>query len=107
MEQEDRMLALEETLKRVATFATVLSEDGISIRFLNYDDDKNSEFDNLTIVSDIEEKFARIQCVGDTKLGTILNAKIVEPMILSKAREKTLRKPVIVVIITDGDVRTT
>jgi hypothetical protein len=47
MEQEDRMLALEETLKRVATFATVLSEDGISIRFLNYDNDKNSEFDNL------------------------------------------------------------
>ena len=100
------MLALEETLKRVATFATVLSEDGISIRFLNYEKDKNSEFDNLTRVSDIDETFARIQCVGDTKLGTILNTKIVEPMILSKAREKTLRKPVIVVIITDGEVRT-
>jgi len=101
------MLALEETLKRVAKFATVLSEDGISIRFLNYDGDNNSEFDNLAKVKDIDKKFARIQCVGSTKLGTILNNKIVEPMILSKAREKTLRKPVIVVIITDGEVRTT
>ncbi|OCL09002.1 hypothetical protein AOQ84DRAFT_272414, partial [Glonium stellatum] len=103
MEQENRMLALGETLKRVAAFATILSDYGISVRFLNYDEDCNGEFDNLTKLRDIEKKLGRVPCGGDTRLGTVLKDKILKPMVLSKARRDMLKKPIIVVIITDGE----
>lgn len=98
------MPALKDTLERVATFATILSTDGISLRLLNYDEDEKGEFDHLTTVKSIAEKFEKIQCIGDTRLGTILEKKIINPMILDKAGKGILRKPVIVVVITDGEV---
>jgi hypothetical protein len=61
-------------------------------------------FDHLTTVKSITEKLEKIQCTGDTKLGTILGKKIITPMILEKAGTGILKKPVIVVIITDGKV---
>lgn len=98
------MPALKDTLERVATFATILSPDGISLRLLNYNEDEKGNFDHLTTVKDIAKRLEKIQCVGDTKLGTILEQKIIKPMILDKVRKGTLKKPVIVVIITDGEV---
>jgi hypothetical protein len=98
------MSALKDTLERVARFATILSPDGISLRLLNYNEGDKGNFDHLTTVKSITEKFEKIQCSGDTKLGTILEKKITKPMILDKAGKGVLKKPVIVVIITDGEV---
>ena len=98
------MPALKDTLQRVATFATILSTEGISIRFLNYNGDGNGDFDNLRTVQSIAEKIENIQCSRDTQLGTILEKKIVKPMILDKAFAGKLKKPIIVGIITDGEV---
>jgi Mg-chelatase subunit ChlD len=43
-----------------------------------------------------------LQFRGGTPIGTQLDAKILQPLVLSPARNGTLAKPVLVVIITDG-----
>jgi len=103
MKSEDRFIALEDTLRRVATFATILSPDGISVRILNYSGDEQGWWDNLKTVADVNKRMKKIDYEGRTPLGTRLSSKILEPMILSKAKYGSLRKPVIVVIITDGE----
>jgi len=102
MLDDNRMPALQDMLERVAKFATVLNPDGIFLRLLNSTADEKGQFDNLRTVEDIK-KLANVKCSGDTRLGEILNKKIVKPMILEKAIKGTLKKPVIVVIITDGE----
>jgi len=91
---------LKDTLSRVAEFATILEPGGISVRFLNYHED----FDGLVSAKEIEEKVAKVPFSGETKLGTVLNKKIVQPMIIEKVRKQKLKKPVFVVLITDGQV---
>ena len=103
MHFEDRFVALEDTLRRVATFATILSPDGISVRMLNYSGDEQGWWDNLKTVGDVNRRMDEINYDGGTPLGTRLSSKILEPMILSKAKYGSLKKPVIIVIITDGE----
>jgi hypothetical protein len=103
MQFENRFLDLEYTLGRVATFATILSPDGISVRILNHSGDEQGWWDNLKTVEDINKRMKRIEYNGSTPLGTKLSSKVLEPMILNKAKSDSLRKPVIVVIITDGE----
>ena len=82
--------------------ATGLSKGGISLRFINYQ--KDSEFDNLSRLEDIERSLSEANPPrGLTPIGTRLLEKIIEP-ILEKAEEGILSRPVMVFIITDGEV---
>jgi hypothetical protein len=103
MESEGRFDSLKITLQRVARIATTLQPEGISIRFLNYPGD--SDFDNLTTPQEVGSIIDRVSARGPTPLGGMLNQKVVQPLIIKKAVEDRLDKPVIVVIITDGKVR--
>jgi hypothetical protein len=105
MQCEQRIPALKDTLKRVAEIATILEPSGIAVRFLNYNSDR--KFDNLVSIEDIQAKVEAVKFEGCTKLGTVLDRKIVQPMIIRKAISKSFEKPVIVVIITDGEVSIT
>jgi hypothetical protein len=91
---------LKDTLSRVAEFATILEPGGISVRFLNHDED----FDGLVNAKEIEKKVAKVPFSGKTRLGEVLDSKIVQPMIIQKVRRQKLKKPVFVVLITDGQV---
>jgi hypothetical protein len=102
MNTGNRITALQETVKRVSEFATYLEPSGMSIRFLNFEQDGN--FNNLADVNDIMQKVQMVDYDGTTKLGQWLQIKIVGPMILEKAENNTLQKPVIVAVITDGEV---
>jgi hypothetical protein len=102
MKTGNRIMALQETIKNVAEVATVLEPSGMSIRFINSRDDGN--FDHLTDVDDIMKKVQRVEYKGDTKLGTNLQLKVASPMVLEKANNKTFKKPLIVAVITDGEV---
>jgi hypothetical protein len=104
MGKEDRMPALLDTVKRVTQFATLLCPDGISVRVLNYDEDTDGRWDNLKTVGEVTRKTNTIPLRGETHLGTVVHKKILKPMILSKAKLRSLKKPVIVHIITDGEV---
>lgn len=99
-EDEQCIPTLKDTLRRVAEFATILEPGGISVRFLNYDED----FDGLTNAKEIENKVAKVPFSGNTRLGGVLDSKIVQPMIIQKVRKQEFRKPLFVVLITDGQV---
>ena len=68
-----------------------------------YSGDEQGWWDNLKIVEDVKRRMEKIDYEGGIPLGTRLSSRILEPMILSKAKYGSLRKPVIVVIITDGE----
>jgi hypothetical protein len=101
MNTGNRITALQETIKCVSQFATLLTS-GVSIRFLNFRQDGN--FNNLNDLNDIMQKVQMINYDGNTKLGHWLMNKIVGPMIMQKADDNVLNKPVIVAVITDGEV---
>lgn len=90
------------TLKRLATIANVFTPKGISLRFLNYDKDNGGDFDALS-AEDIEKKFNTVEYKSGSQLGTRLKEKIITP-ILKKAQRGELKKPIIVMLITDGKV---
>ena len=76
---------------------------GISIRFLNYK--KDAHMNNLTCLSDIDRAIAEVPFSGITELGHQLRQKILEPFLIDPIQRKNrrLRKPLLVTIITDGD----
>ena len=44
--------------------------------------------------------------IGLTPLGTSLDHKIIQPLLLGPARSRALQKPLLVIAITDGEVST-
>lgn len=95
---------LKDTLRRVAKFATILDPKGISLRFLNYNEGSSGTFDGLISAEEVEKKFAIVPFSGSTRLGEVLDEKILQPMILQKAAGRRLDKPLFVIVITDGMV---
>lgn len=105
MTQGKRRQALNETLWRVADIATLLSPDGISVRFLHYNELMPLDrLDNLKTSREIQDRLDKVYWNGPTPLGLKLAQTIVEPMIIDKVKRDELAKPVIVVVITDGEV---
>jgi hypothetical protein len=101
MAKDDRLGVLKDTLQRVTKFATILQPKGISLRFLNYSND--GDLNELKEEKDIMSIVNSVNVSNGTPLGEMLNTKIVQPMIIDKAVAGCLEKPVIVVIITDGE----
>lgn len=94
-------------LTRVVSVATMFDEDGISVRFMN--DQKPpkpsfgpNELDGIRTEQQVQHIFGTVSFSGLTPLGSQLNAKVLEPIVLGKTRRNALEKPVLVVIITDG-----
>jgi hypothetical protein len=44
----------------------------------------------------------QIKFTGTTPLGTSLDRKVLQPLVVGPARSQQLRKPVLVIAITDG-----
>lgn len=94
----ERIEDLKLILSRVAFACSLFDQDGINIRFLNSQYDGNnisSEAQAMQLVSSV--KFS-----GLTPLGTSLDQKVLQPMLLQPARANALRKPLLVICITDG-----
>lgn len=107
-DQGSRIDDLKLILSRVVSVATLFDDDGISVRFMN--DQKNpkppfqpGELDGIKSEQQVEQLFTKISFAGITPLGTQLNEKVLIPMVVQKARTNSLRKPVLVIIITDGE----
>lgn len=101
----ERIPTLVKTLQGVADWATRLEPKGISLRFLNYQQDGDGQFDNLSSLREIKDMCHRVKFDGGTELGGVLQQKIVGRRILESERVG-LDKPLIVAIITDGEVCT-
>lgn len=109
-EQEgERVKDLRLILTRVAYAASLFDEDGISVRFMNT---KHEAFyrgpaapaldDTITSEQGVEALMSGVTFKGLTPMGTELKNKVLDEMVLSKARNGTLTKPVLVITITDG-----
>ncbi|WVQ75490.1 hypothetical protein IAR50_005115 [Cryptococcus sp. DSM 104548] len=94
----ERIEDLKLILSRVAYAASLFDQDGIQIRMMNSHIEGNhikSEQEALRLVS-------QIQFSGLTPLGTSLWQKVLQPLVLGPAYHGRLRKPVLVLCITDG-----
>jgi hypothetical protein len=95
----DRIPALIRTLQSITAWATLLEPSGVSVRFLNYSGDMNDKFDKLSSQEKIANIVYNVKLGRYTRLGTALQEKILE-------HRAGRSKPLIAVIITDGEVRT-
>ncbi|PYI01687.1 hypothetical protein BO78DRAFT_378632 [Aspergillus sclerotiicarbonarius CBS 121057] len=95
-----RIQALEDTCQRVAEIGSSIQPQGVYLRFLNNSQDQH--YNNLSD-GEIQARMKDIKYKGSTRLGNVLETKIVKPLIIDKVESGQLEKPVITVIITDGD----
>lgn len=97
-ENGSRIDDLKLILNRVSYAASLFDDDGVQIRFLNSAEQGNGVRNERQVL----DLVARVSFSGLTKVGTELQQKILEPLILQPARAQQLKKPVLVIIVTDG-----
>ncbi|KAI9713097.1 MAG: hypothetical protein M1820_001082 [Bogoriella megaspora] len=102
-ENGERIKDLKMILQRVAYAATLFDDDGVSIRFMNNSpEERGIPCDGIRNDQQIEQLVSNIQFRGLTPMGTSLRKKVLDPLVIAKARSGQLRKPVLVLTITDG-----
>ncbi|GKZ27914.1 hypothetical protein AbraCBS73388_006660, partial [Aspergillus brasiliensis] len=94
-----RIRALEDTCQRVAEIANEVQDQDVYLRFLN-----NSEDQHLGKLSPIEiqNQLKKVKYLGVTRLGNVLQTKIVAPLIFDPLENNLPAKPLIVIVVTDG-----
>lgn len=92
---------LKALLKSAALASSLFDQDGFSVRFLN----SNVEGDNIRTEAQAEDLVNRVRFQGVTPLVTSLRDRILRKY-LGEVHEPTpnIRKPLLVIIITDGMV---
>lgn len=107
-EEGSRIKDLRLILERVSFAATLFDADGIQMRFMNTDlstmrDQQGRPVqDGVATESQIEQIMRGVQFKGLTPMGTSLRKKVIDEIVLNKAQQGQLRKPVLVIAITDG-----
>ncbi|KAJ3117789.1 hypothetical protein HDU96_005570 [Phlyctochytrium bullatum] len=86
-------------IQRIAEFACALDDDGISVRFMN----SPVQGDHLKTAQQIDTLVNSVNFHGMTPLGTQLRQRVLEPFVFQPAAQRLLRKPVLVICITDGE----
>lgn len=97
-ENGSRIDDLKLILSRVSYAASLFDDDGVQIRFLN----SQVNGDGIRNEQQVQDLVSRATFSGMTEVGTKLQQKILEPLVLGPARAGQLRKPVLVITITDG-----
>lgn len=97
-EEGERINDLGVIISRVAYIASLFDDDGIQVRFMN----SNAEWNNIRPGHPIEEDVKKMKYQGMTPLGTSLKNKVLDPLVVGPARAGRLRKPVLIITVTDG-----
>jgi hypothetical protein len=93
-----RQDTLKQVLSEVASIYSLARTNGIrSVRFLNTKQGKKD------VNSARVEEVLKVPYYGLTRIGTELKRKILNPFVLKDGL--TMEKPILAMIITDGDVR--
>ncbi|KAI8843610.1 hypothetical protein BC829DRAFT_364040, partial [Chytridium lagenaria] len=98
-ERGERIDDLKLILERIAEVALQMDDDGIAVRFMN----SPITADNVRSGAQVNSLVDSVNFNGLTPLGTQLQRKVIEPWVLEPLRRRTLTKPVLVIIITDGE----
>lgn len=97
-ENGERIDDLKLILARVAYATSLFDDDGIQVRFMNSPDQGNG----IRNEQQVNEMIGRTRFSGLTPMGRELQNKILGPLVLQNARNGNLRKPILVITITDG-----
>lgn len=100
-ENGERIDDLKLILQRVAYTSTLFDPDGISVRFMNTVLPE-SVTDNIRDERQIEDMMRSVKFSGLTPMGRELKKKVIDGIVLRDARQGRLKKPVLVIAITDG-----
>lgn len=100
-EKGERIKDLQLILERVAFAATLFDEDGIELRFMNQNPPDHL-ISNIRTEQQIQQLLSNHKFSGLTPMGTELRKKVIDGLVLNKLRSNQLRKPVLVIAITDG-----
>ena len=87
-------------LSRAVHAAMLFDEDGISVRFMHK---AYKDFDNVKSEQELNDIMSHVEFKFNTPLGGQLRAQVLEPLVLEPARRGQLRKPVMVIVVTDGE----
>ncbi|GAA5930985.1 uncharacterized protein JCM15063_002513 [Sporobolomyces koalae] len=85
-------------VSRVAFAASLFDDDGIEVRFMN----SRIEGNGLKTEAEANNLVGQVRFSGLTPLGTALQSKVLEPLVLGPARAGRLKKPVLIIAVTDG-----
>jgi Mg-chelatase subunit ChlD len=97
-ENGERIDDLKLIMSRVAHATSLFDADGIQVRFMN----SPVQGDNISTEAQAMQLIQQVRFSGLTPLGTSLNQKVLQPLVLQPAAQNRLQKPVVVVAITDG-----
>ncbi|KAL8970161.1 MAG: hypothetical protein Q9197_003953 [Variospora fuerteventurae] len=114
-EAGNRVVQLKKILSQVVAAAMLFDDDGISIRFMNWQPRRlaygeqphpgevtENMLDRIQTEQTLQYIADQIPFKGLTPLGTSLRQRIIDPLVLGPARSGALRKPVLILTITDG-----
>ncbi|KAG9839543.1 hypothetical protein KCU68_g9468, partial [Aureobasidium melanogenum] len=100
-ENGERIKDLQLILERVATAATLFDDDGISVRFMN-DNPPQHMVEHIKTEQQISQLVSGHKFSGLTPMGTELRKKVIDGIVVPAIRSRQMRKPVLVITITDG-----
>ncbi|KAL9598830.1 MAG: hypothetical protein Q9219_004249 [cf. Caloplaca sp. 3 TL-2023] len=111
----NRIVQLKKILSQVVSAAMLFDDDGISIRFMNWQprglqygeqpqggEVTQNMLDRIQSDQTLRYIADQIPFKGLTPLGTNLRQRVIDPLVLGPARSGAMRKPVLVLTITDG-----
>lgn len=98
MEGGQRVQQLHNILSQIAFCTALLDDDGIDIEFIN------APFNgkNIRNADQVHDLLFRVQYKYNTRLGTQMRAKILDPFVRDAQRGQ-LKKPLVLITITDGE----
>ncbi|KAF2083969.1 hypothetical protein K490DRAFT_50209, partial [Saccharata proteae CBS 121410] len=99
-ENGERIKDLRLILERVSYAATLFDDDGITVRFMNSTPPPQVT-EHIRTEQQIDQLMSNIQFKGLTPMGSHLKERVLDD-IIRNARSGQLRKPVLVITITDG-----
>lgn len=97
-ENGERIEDLKLIITRAAFCGGILDSDGIQVRFMN----SNIKGEGLRNEQQVLQMVNKVRFEGTTPLGTELEDKVIKPLVTKPAKHNQLRKPVLVITITDG-----
>ena len=94
----ERIADLKVILGKVAFAASLFDEDGVQVRFMNSPEQGNG----IRNEQQVNDMVSRVKFTGLTPMGRELENKILKPLVLGPAQSGQLRKPVLIITVTDG-----
>ncbi|BGP53884.1 hypothetical protein JCM8202_006077 [Rhodotorula sphaerocarpa] len=85
-------------VSRVAQACSAFDDDGIQVRFMN----SRTEGNGIKTEQEAVSLVSQIRFSGLTPLGTALDQKVLQPLLLNPARSNQLQKPLLIIAVTDG-----